>query len=96
MNIESAFPPWNKLCLAMVYDLCVCMCVYMCAWAHSVAQSHLILCNPVDCGLPGASVHGILQARILEWVPFPPPGDLPNPGKQLVPPSISCICKQIV
>ena len=23
---------------------------------------------------------GILQARILEWVPFPPPGDLPNPG----------------
>ena len=25
-------------------------------------------------------VHGILQARILEWVPFPSPGDLPNPG----------------
>ena len=26
------------------------------------------------------TVHGILQARILEWVPFPSPGDLPNPG----------------
>ena len=25
-------------------------------------------CNPMDCGLPGSSVHGILQARILEWV----------------------------
>ena len=25
-------------------------------------------------------LHGILQARILEWLPFPPPGDLPDPG----------------
>ena len=30
--------------------------------------------------LPGSSVHGILQARILEWVAFHSPGDLPNPG----------------
>ena len=30
--------------------------------------------------MPGSSVHGILQARILEWVAFPSPGDLPNPG----------------
>ena len=33
-----------------------------------VAQSCLTLCNPMDCSLPGFSVHGILQARILEWV----------------------------
>ena len=33
-----------------------------------VAQSCLTLCNPVDCGLPGSCIHGILQARILEWV----------------------------
>ena len=33
-----------------------------------VAQSCLTLCNPVDCSLPGSSVHGILQARILQWV----------------------------
>ena len=32
------------------------------------AQSCLTLCNPMDCSLPGFSVHGILQARILEWV----------------------------
>ena len=32
-----------------------------------VAQSGLTLCNPMDCGLPGSSVHGILQARIQEW-----------------------------
>ena len=38
------------------------------------------LCNPIDCSPPGSSVHGILQARILEWVAMPPPGDLPNTG----------------
>ena len=33
-----------------------------------VAQSCLILCDPMDCSPPGFSVHGILRARILEWV----------------------------
>ena len=33
-----------------------------------VAQSCLTLCDPMDCSPPGSSVHGILQARILEWV----------------------------
>ena len=33
-----------------------------------VAQSCLTLCHPIDCSLPGSSLHGILQARILEWV----------------------------
>ena len=40
-----------------------------------VAQSCLTLCDPMD-----NTVQGILQARILEWEPFPSPGDLPNPG----------------
>ena len=40
-----------------------------------VAQSCPTLCDPMD-----QTVHGILQANILEWVPFPSPGDLPNPG----------------
>ena len=40
-----------------------------------VAHSCPTLCNPLDY-----AVHGILQARILEWVAFPSPGDLPNPG----------------
>ena len=33
-----------------------------------VAQSCLTLCDPVDCSLPGSSVHGIFQARVLQWV----------------------------
>ena len=37
-------------------------------WKESeVAQSCLTLCDPLDCSPPGSSVHGILQARILEW-----------------------------
>ena len=40
-----------------------------------VTQSCPALCDPVDY-----TVHEILQARILEWVAFPFPGDLPNPG----------------
>ena len=36
--------------------------------ACSVAQLCLTLCNPLDCSPPGSSVHGISQARILEWV----------------------------
>ena len=37
-------------------------------WASEAAQSCLILCNPMDCCLPGSSLHGIFQARVLEWV----------------------------
>ena len=33
-----------------------------------VAQSCPALCDPMDCSLPGSSLHGILQARVLEWV----------------------------
>ena len=33
-----------------------------------VAQSCPTLCDPIDCSLPGSSVHGILQARVLEWI----------------------------
>ena len=38
------------------------------AAAAKSLQSCLTLCNPMDCSLPGFSVHGILQARTLEWV----------------------------
>ena len=69
--------------------------------------SRVQLCDPTDCSPPRSSVHGILQARTLEWVPFPSPGDLPDPGMELVspaspalagsslppvPPGKSCVC----
>ena len=36
-------------------------------WNSEVAQSCPTLCDPIDCSLPGSSIHGIFQARILEW-----------------------------
>ena len=42
----------------------------------------------MDCILPGSSVHGILQARILEWVAVPSPGDLPDTGTEPASPAL--------
>ena len=42
--------------------MCVCVCVCL------VTQSCPALCNPMDCSPLDSSAHGILQARILEWV----------------------------
>ena len=39
-------------------------------WAESL-QSSMTLCDPMDRSLPGSSVHGIFQARIMEWIAFP-------------------------
>ena len=38
------------------------------------------LCNPMDCSLPGSSVHETLQAKYWSGLPCPPPGNLPDPG----------------
>ena len=46
----------------------------------SVTQSCPTPCDPMDFSPAGSTVHGILQARILEWVAFQSPGDLPDPG----------------
>ena len=43
------------------------------AAAAKSRQSCPTLCDPMDCSLPGFSIHGIFQARTLEWVPFPSP-----------------------
>ena len=58
------------MCSNKVYVICVCL----------VAQSCMTLCDSMDCIPPDTSAHGIFHARILEWVPFPPPGNLPDPG----------------
>ena len=59
-----------------------------------VSQSCLTLCDPMDYCLPGFSVHGILRARTLEWVPSP--RDLPNPGIETRSPALqadSLLCE---
>ena len=61
----------------------------MCMLVYSVIQLHPVLCDPMDCSLPSSSVHGIFQARILEWVATPSPGDLPNPGIEPMSPALA-------
>ena len=41
---------------------------YFLLWSEVKLLIHVRLCNPVDCGPPGSAIHGIFQARILEWV----------------------------
>ena len=47
---------------------CVCVCECVCVCTRMCAQSCPTLVTHMDCSPPGPSVHGILQARILEWV----------------------------
>ena len=54
-----------------------------------VAQSCLTLRYPMDYSPPGSSVHGILQARILEWVAISFSRDLPNPGMEPTSPALA-------
>ena len=42
--------------------------IQFCTGEEEEVQSCLTLCDPMDCSLPGSSVHGILPARVLEWV----------------------------
>ena len=54
-------------------------------------QSCPVLCDLMDCSLPGSSVHGIFQTRMPEWVPFPTPGNLPDLGIKPTSPSLSAL-----
>ena len=56
-----------------------------------VAQSCLTLCNPMYFSLPGSSVHGIFQSRILEWVSMASSGRSSQPRDGTLVSYISCI-----
>ena len=65
----------NKFLLNTIFDLVGLILLFLDFWQFlvsgkkvKVTQSCLTLCNLMDCSLPGSSVHGILQARVLEWV----------------------------
>ena len=55
---------------------------------YSVSQSCVTLCTAMDCNLSGSSIHGIFQARILEWIAMPSSKGSFNPGIELTFPSL--------
>ena len=67
----------------------LCMCI-------KSLQSFLTLCNPMDCGPPGSSVCGILQARILEWVAISSSRGSSQLGDQTCIPYVSCIGRRVI
>ena len=69
-NLELLAVIWEKLCRwaeSYVCYLSVFQSLDVLCCAKSI-ESCLTLCNPMECSLPGSSVHGILQAGILGWV----------------------------
>ena len=62
--------PTNQAAFISLHSLCCWIFTVYLAFSSPCVQSlsRLILCNPMDCSPPGSSVHGIFQARILEWV----------------------------
>ena len=61
------------------------------AYAVVLCSTHPTFPDLMDCSQPGFSVHGILQARILNGLPIPFPGDLPDPGIDFYVSCIFCI-----
>ena len=61
-----------------------------------VAESCLTLCDPMDCSPPSSSVHGILQARRVEWVAMPSSGGSSRPRDRTRISYMSCIGRQVL
>ena len=59
--------------ISNIHNICNTVCVL-------VTRLCRTLCNPMYCSLPGSSVHGILQGRVLECIAIPFSRDLPEPG----------------
>ena len=70
--------------------------VHAAAAAAKSLQSCPTLCNLKDCSSPGSSAHGILQARILEWVAMPFSRGSSRPRDQICTSCISCIGRQVL
>ena len=67
----------EKQCIHHVSHKSTLLTVRSCA---KLLQSCPPLCDPMDCSPPGSSVHGILRARILEWVAMPSSRGSSDPG----------------
>ena len=52
----------------IIYVIYINITTYYINCCCFVTKSHLTLCDPMDCSLPGSFLHGISQKRILEWV----------------------------
>ena len=98
--LQMSGPVWCAYILVwriLAGNLESCSGLLWCSSSHLCMLSlfsRVRLCDPVYCSSPGSSVHGILQARILEWVAISSSRDLPDPGVELES-HVSCIGGQV-
>ena len=98
-NLVELCEPWTThfpfWCLKPE-DTCVCIVIYTwCIHAKSL-QSTQTLWDPMDCSPTGSSVHGVLQARILEWVTMPSFRGSSQPRDGTFVSYVSCIGRQVL
>ena len=78
-----------KLHFSVLSQVCVCVCVCVCA--RACGQSYPTLYDPMDCSPPSSSIHGIIWARILQWVAISFSRGSSQPRNQTCFSCISCI-----
>ena len=77
---------------SVIYSYIYIYYIHIYAHVHVSAKSlqlYLTLCDPINYNLPGFSVHGILQTRILEWVAMPSPRGSSTQGLNLMSPALA-------
>ena len=96
-GLSIAGPPAQRMC----WHLALCRPAHSSRFSNTARmcakslQSCLTLCHPMDSSPPGSSVHGILQARILEWVAMPSSRESSRPREQTHVTCISCIASGV-
>ena len=94
-SVQILLPYANNLSIPQYLSTVIwysCLCVHNMYVCVSVASASSVLCHPMDCSPPGCSVHGILQAIMLEWIAIPfsnrsPLGHKLSDGDGIVPSS---------
>ena len=88
-----SFPLYNVTQLYTHTHTYTHTCICVCALSHSVMSDS---CDPMDCSLQESSVHGILQARLQEWVAMPSSRGSSRPRDQTRVSQVSCIGRWVL
>ena len=89
-QVQSVCTPYTKLVVKRHSSIC---CVWVCPKSLQLCSS---MCNPMDCRPPGSSVHGILQARTLQWVAMPSSRGSSWPRDRTRVSSVSCTGSRVL
>ena len=96
-GINNNISPILSQCFQNTVCICVCVCRGGLEGAVcSVTQLCLTACDPMDCSPPGSSVHGIFQARILEWAAISYSRVSSWPKNQTCVSCVSCIGRRVL